>query len=89
MTDTPAPALIVSGGWRGHQPLKFAEVIGGMLREAGLEVTASETLDVLNDADELRTYALIVPNWTMGRISGEQSKNLRAAVEAGTRLAGV
>ncbi|GBF06171.1 hypothetical protein DAERI_070169 [Deinococcus aerius] len=88
MTNSPDRALIVSGGWPGHQPLKFAELIGDMLREAGLEVTASDTLDVLEGADDLRTYALIVPNWTMGRISGEQSKNLRAAIEAGTGLAG-
>lgn len=88
MTNPPARALIVSGGWPGHQPLKFAEIIGGMLRDAGLSVTASDTLDVLSDADELRTYALIVPNWTMGRLPGEGSRNLRAAVEAGAGLGG-
>lgn len=88
MTDSPNRALIVSGGWPGHQPLKFAEIIGGMLGDAGLSVTASDTLDVLEGAEELRHYALIVPNWTMGRIRAEQSKNLRAAVEAGTGLAG-
>jgi type 1 glutamine amidotransferase len=33
-------------------------------------------------------YALIVPVWTMGQISGEQSKALREAVRGGAGLAG-
>ncbi|GGK35692.1 hypothetical protein GCM10008955_32050 [Deinococcus malanensis] len=88
MTTTPARALIVSGGWPGHQPQKFAEIIQGMLESAGLQVTAADTLDALNDSDALRGYALIVPNWTMGRLSDNQSKNLRDAVKAGTGLGG-
>ena len=32
--------------------------------------------------------ALVIPNWTMGTLTGDQEKNLLAAVEAGTGLAG-
>ncbi|GGO26102.1 ThuA domain-containing protein [Deinococcus humi] len=88
MTATSPRALIVSGGWPGHQPHQFAEVICGMLESAGLQVTVADTLEILDDADTLRDYALIVPNWTMGRLSGDQSRHLRAAVEAGTGLGG-
>ncbi len=88
MTMTSPRTLIVSGGWPGHQPHKFAEIIRGMLESAGLQVTAADTLEVLDDPEALRDYALIVPNWTMGRLSGDQSKHLRAAVEAGAGLGG-
>ncbi|UQN08923.1 ThuA domain-containing protein [Deinococcus sp. QL22] len=93
MTETPigtspARALILSGGWPGHQPHQFAALIRGMLEESGLEVTDATTLEALEDADALRDYALIVPNWTMDKLTGEQSRNLRAAVETGTGLGG-
>ncbi|MFC4427291.1 ThuA domain-containing protein [Deinococcus navajonensis] len=88
MTTSSSRALIISGGWPGHQPHRFAEIIRGMLEGAGLQVTAADTLDVLDDGGALRDYALIVPNWTMGQLSGDRSKHLRAAVEAGTGLGG-
>ena len=88
MTETPARALILSGGWPGHQPQQFAALLRTLLEHEGLQVTDATALEALDDAAALREYALIVPNWTMGRLTGEQSRNLRAAVEAGVGLGG-
>ena len=81
-------ALIVWGGWEGHQPDKIAAISAAILREAGVAVTMAETLDVFDDADALRSYELIVPIWTMGELSREAATNVSEAVAAGTGLAG-
>ena len=44
-------ALIFQGGWDGHEPKLTSKRFGGMLEEAGFEVTISDTLDVLADAE--------------------------------------
>ena len=82
-------ALIVSGGWAGHVPEKTSALMAGWLREAGVEVEVAETLDVLLDAAKLAACDLLVPNWTMGPLSGEQEKALVGAVEGGTGLGGI
>ncbi|AFZ65638.1 ThuA domain-containing protein [Deinococcus peraridilitoris] len=88
MTQPQLRALIISGGWPGHQPQQFAQLISRMLREDNVDVTASDTLDVLGDTDALQGYQLIVPNWTMGTLSAEHSSNLRDVVRGGTGFAG-
>lgn len=80
-------ALIVSGGWPGHKPFEFADLLGAMLEGAGLGVHQARSLDVFDES--LDDYSLIVPNWTMGKLTGAQSANLRAAVRAGAGLAGI
>jgi len=82
-------ALIVSGGWDGHAPEKTSAMMAGWLREAGVEVEISTTLDALLDADRLAACDLLVPNWTMGTLSGEQEKALVKAVAEGTGLGGI
>jgi type 1 glutamine amidotransferase len=81
-------ALIIHGGWDGHSPLQTSELIAADLRAAGLDVTLSDTLDVLLDATKLATYDLLIPNWTMGQISGEQETALIKAIENGAGLGG-
>jgi type 1 glutamine amidotransferase len=81
-------ALIVSGGWDGHSPKVTSDIAAPDLRQAGFEVTLSETLDALLDTERMKTYDLIVPNWTMGQISGDQENALIKAVESGAGLGG-
>ena len=81
-------ALIVYGGWDGHQPQQVADVLAGALRQEGFDVEVSDTLDALADRDKLMRLSLIVPHWTMGRITGEQVKPVLEAVESGVGLAG-
>jgi type 1 glutamine amidotransferase len=82
-------ALILQGGWPGHHPEEVSAVLAGILREEGFEVEISETLDVLLDRQKLRQIDLIVPNWTMGEITGEQLAGFLEAVENGTGVAGL
>ena len=82
-------ALILSGGWSGHQPEKFAERLVAELASHGLAAESVPTLDALNDPDQLAQWHVIVPNWTMGALSEDQTRNLTRAIAAGTGLAGM
>ena len=81
-------ALIVWGGWDGHQPKEVSEVLNKALVEHGFEVEVSSTLDAFKDGAKLKTLNLIVPVWTMGKISGEQCNPLLEAVRSGVGIAG-
>lgn len=81
-------ALITWGGWPGHEPEKVAHLFAGWLREAGVDVTVTDTLACFDDAEALAALDLIVPVWTMSEIAKEQAINVAAAVAAGTGLAG-
>ncbi|MGA2266081.1 MAG: ThuA domain-containing protein, partial [Phycisphaerae bacterium] len=82
-------ALIVYGGWEGHEPDKVAAVLAGQLRKHDFQVELSTTLDSFADAAKLAALNLIVPVWTMGTISKDQLKGLLAAVKGGVGIAGV
>lgn len=82
-------ALIVWGGWDGHQPEEVAGILAGLLREENYHVEISDTLDSFTDAEKLRRTDLIVPIWTMGTIKKEQlTPFLEAVREGGTGVAG-
>jgi len=87
--DTGRPrALIVWGGWNGHEPRQVAEIFAEGLREQRFEVEVEDTLDVLVEPGRLDSLALIVPVWTMGTITTAQLDPLLAAVRGGVGLAG-
>ena len=81
-------ALIVWGGWDGHQPEQVAGIFEGMLAQEGFVVTISDDLSVFDDAETLQTHDLIVPVWTDGTLSREAATNVSEAVARGTGLAG-
>lgn len=81
-------ALVVWGGWEGHEPKQCAERFVPWLSEQGFEVTVSPTLDSFLDESLMGALDLIVPVWTMGTISPEQEKGLLAAVQRGVGIAG-
>ncbi len=81
-------ALIVWGGWDGHEPEKVAGLFRDMLEAAGGDVTLADTLDPFDDAEGLQRYDLIVPVWTDGVLSREAATNVSEAVARGTGLAG-
>jgi len=82
-------ALIVQGGWQGHEPEQVAEILAGALRKNGFEVEVSDTLDAFKDEEALKSLDLIVPEWTMGTIEQDQLQPLLAAVRSGVGIAGV
>src|SRR5690606_27393691 len=80
-------ALVVWGGWDGHDPKAVGELFEEILVGEGFEVEVSNTLDsFLNPA--LAELRLIVPVWTMGEISADQSKAVTSAVASGVGMAG-
>ncbi|MEO7715880.1 MAG: ThuA domain-containing protein [Capsulimonas sp.] len=81
-------ALIVWGGWDGHQPKEVAEIFASELQTRGFEVEVSDTLDAFLNADKLKALDLIVPVWTMGTITGEQLNPVLEAVKGGVGIAG-
>lgn len=81
-------ALIVYGGWEGHQPYEFTQLIRKHLQDRGYRVTASDSLETYDDEERLKEYNLIVPMWTMGELTKNQERALLAAVESGVGLGG-
>jgi uncharacterized protein len=81
-------ALIVRGGWEGHEPVEVSMIFADLLQAEGFEVEISDTLDSFRDEEKLLGLNLIVPIWTMGEISNEQLQPVLKAVASGVGLAG-
>ena len=82
-------ALVVQGGWQGHEPKPLSEILATALRKRGFEVEVSASLDAFRDVEALKRLDLIVPVWTMGSIEREQLRPLLEAVQSGVGIAGV
>ena len=80
-------ALIVWGGWQGHEPEQCAAIVAGMLRDEGFKVHL-ETSTQAFASPTLHTMSLIVPIYTMSKIEKDEVANLSRAVREGTGLAG-
>jgi type 1 glutamine amidotransferase len=92
MSYTPTPsdrrALIVRGGWDGHQPIESTELFIPFLESSGFEVRVEESPAVYADATYMPTVDLIVQSNTMNTIEDAELKGLISAVQAGAGLAG-
>jgi type 1 glutamine amidotransferase len=80
-------ALIVWGGWDGHEPDKVAQVCKNSLEKDGYSAEVSDTLDAFAGTN-LMDLHLIVPIWTMGKITKEQRDPVINAVANGVGIAG-
>ncbi|MCD1633192.1 ThuA domain-containing protein [Martelella mediterranea] len=80
-------ALIVWGGWSGHEPEECAHIIRDMLQEDGFKVYLEHSTEAFADP-QIKDLSLIVPIMTMSKIEKEEVKNLSAAVESGVGIAG-
>lgn len=81
-------ALIFYGGWDGHEPDQTSARFAGILEGHGYDVDRLPGLDVLEDAERMAGYDLIVPVYTMSTITREQEAGLLGAVRAGAGLGG-
>jgi len=81
-------ALIVRGGWEGHQPVEATDLFVPFLRAAGFEVRIEESTSVYADADLLAATDLVVQCISMSEIDRDAVQGLRAAVADGLGLAG-
>jgi len=80
-------ALIVQGGWPGHQPRECAAVVEAMLRAEGFGVTVADSTAAFADP-AIRDFSVIVPIVTMSTIGKEEVETLTDAVQSGVGLAG-
>src|SRR5262245_1051005 len=78
-------ALVVWGGWEGHEPEQGAAIVRGMLEEDGFSVVVENTTKVFADP-AIRDLSLIVPIITMSKIEKAEALNLASAVESGVGL---
>jgi len=81
-------ALVVWGGWEGHEPKQCVDIFAPWLESQGFKVEISHTLDAYLDLGKLKTLDLIVHIFTMSDIKPEQERNLEEAVKSGVGLAG-
>lgn len=80
-------AMIVWGGWAGHDPDLCASMMRGWLRAEGFEVRVETSTAAFADP-AIHELSLIVPIYTMSKIEKEEAANLCAAVRGGVGLAG-
>ena len=66
-------ALIVWGGWSGHEPEACAAVIRDMLTEDGFKVRVENTTAAFADP-AIHDLSLIVPIVTMSKIEKEEAR---------------
>lgn len=85
---TPRTALIVRGGWDGHQPVQTTDSMIMFLQDNGFGVRVEESPAVYTDAGYLRTVDLILQCNTMTTITDDEFAGLQSAVLAGTGLGG-
>lgn len=80
-------ALIVWGGWSGHDPEECAAIYRRWLHEDGFTVRVENNPEVFLEP-EIRDLSLIVPCTTMDKISREAADNLAAAIQGGVGMGG-
>jgi type 1 glutamine amidotransferase len=85
---TARTALIVRGGWDGHQPVQATEVFLPFLEAQGYDIRIEDSPEIYADAPAMAATDLIVQSVTMSSITHEQVNGLRTAVAAGTGLTG-
>ncbi|GAB4250331.1 MAG: ThuA domain-containing protein [Candidatus Methylacidiphilales bacterium] len=81
-------ALIVAGGWSGHQPEQVARLLAEALAERNFSTRIETDLEILADRSTLDSLDVLVPCWTMGSLTDLQTKSLTDAVRDGLGLAG-
>lgn len=89
MKKSPKKALLFYGGWDGHEPEKFSLLLAEKLEANAILTNRCDHLEVLDDAESLKGFDVIIPFWTMGELSKERTENLLAAVARGTGFAGI
>lgn len=81
-------ALMVWGGWAGHEPKECVDVFAPILEGDGFDVDVHDSMDIYTDEDYMSALSVVVPCWTMGTIEKEQEQGLVNAIKSGVGLAG-
>jgi type 1 glutamine amidotransferase len=86
--ERPTKALFIYGGWDGHAPERFRDIIVPWLRSEGFEVRVSPNLEPYADEKYMSEVDLIVQIFTQEKITPPQLKGLLTAVKNGAGIAG-
>ncbi|MGH0052403.1 MAG: ThuA domain-containing protein [Sphaerochaetaceae bacterium] len=81
-------ALLLVGGWEGHEPELVSERFSKFLESEGFEVLKAYNLEILQDRDVLFSLDLFIPIWTMGTLESNQTGILADAIGSGVGVAG-
>jgi type 1 glutamine amidotransferase len=83
-------ALILCGGWDGHEPKLITERFKKFLESEHFEVSVAETITVLEDRERLMALDLFIPIWTMCQENLPKPffEPLAEAIGSGVGLAG-
>jgi type 1 glutamine amidotransferase len=80
-------AIIVWGGWLGHEPEQCATIIGEFLRQDGFETEITDDLAIIS-SPRLAAADLLVPVITGGELEKTHADALVEAVRGGLGLGG-
>ena len=86
--STERQALVVRGGWFGHQPVEATNLFIPHLEANGFAVRVEDSPAVYADASVMAGVDLVMQCMTMSTIEKDELEGLRSAVAAGTGLAG-
>lgn len=81
-------ALVVRGGWDGHEPVQTTDSFIPFLTEHNYDVRVEDSTKIYADADYMAGVDLIVQVVTMSTIETDELKGLRKAIADGTGMAG-
>lgn len=85
---TQRTALVVRGGWEGHQPVETTETFIPYLEQHDFTVRVEDATSILADGDYLATVDLVVHAVTMSAIEQSELEGLRNAIAGGTGMVG-
>src|SRR5690625_7313584 len=74
-------ALVVRGGWEGHDPINTTNLFIPFLESSGFRVRVEDTLEAYADQPLMEEIDLVVQCWTMGEVLRGRVEGLGAAVE--------
>jgi type 1 glutamine amidotransferase len=81
-------ALVVRGGWEGHQPVQATDRFIPHLEANGFDVRVEDSPAVYAEPDYMAGVDLVMQCVTMSTIAPDELAGLTSAVAAGTGLAG-
>jgi len=83
-------ALILCGGWDGHEPKLVTERFKRFLESEDFEVAVEENLGILQNLDRLKEQDLFIPVWTMCKedLPKPYFEPIAEAIGSGVGLAG-
>ncbi len=81
-------AMLVWGGWEGHEPKQCVDIFAPLLQADGYQVEVYDTLDIYLDRPKMMSFDLISQVWTMGTITDDQLNGLLETIKSGVGFGG-